>query len=456
MKRDWLKITLWSVVAGGLGLALWDQVQQAWAYAQAADSASASDSLPLYLGARAVRWGMDPTDAAVLQEMYIAADLSVTRALFSVLYPPSMHVLLQPIGGLSYPGFLFYWRQVLLGLVVVGTAVAGTVGVRGVRMPVAMTASAMAAFVLFPTFIEVQVALGQPNPLVAGIFGLALGFAARGWLRAVSVLATLGAGIKLVPAIIGWPLLTGLRWRAVVTALGSGALLVAATTVYVPIDRIVANLQSTAAFQQTVEPHWLHDHTLGDWARFLGFFRRPPMMLITLVLAGWATFATRGIPKRQQEAIAVSIALLATALAADSTGVGAYYATMAIPGMAVLLTWPLAEGASRWSWLTVPLAFSVWAVVEEGLIYNTPNIEPKLVLACTLIWLGLSVRLITVAGPWSWRARTGAVLVVAAGLVYASIWTWRPPFGGHKTLKEAAPGSQTTPDAPPVAPIPRD
>ena len=136
MKSDWRNITLWGVVAIVLGLALWEQVQEAWVYAQAADSASASDSLPLYLGARAVRWGMDPTDAAVLEEMYVAADLSVTRALFSVLYPPSMHVLLQPIAGLSYGGFLFYWRQVLLGLVVIGTAVAGTVGIRGARIPV--------------------------------------------------------------------------------------------------------------------------------------------------------------------------------------------------------------------------------------------------------------------------------------------------------------------------------
>ena len=91
--ENWLKITVerlagaWACLVGpstaGMG------------YAQAADSASASDSLPLYLGARAVRWGMDPTDAAVLK-MYIAADLSVTRACLAC--SPQYACLLPAIG----------------------------------------------------------------------------------------------------------------------------------------------------------------------------------------------------------------------------------------------------------------------------------------------------------------------------------------------------------------------
>ena len=143
MKSDWQKRSAWWILAFALGLVLWQRVEEAWAYAQAADGASASDALPLYLGARAVRWGLDPTDSAVLQQMYQAADLGVTRALFSVLYPPSVHVLLQPIAGLSYAGFLYYWRPVLLLVAVLGTGFAGTVGVKGNRTPVAMLMAAL-------------------------------------------------------------------------------------------------------------------------------------------------------------------------------------------------------------------------------------------------------------------------------------------------------------------------
>ena len=204
MKGDWQKRSVWWILAFALGVVLWQRVDEAWAYASAADGASASDSLPLYLGARAVRWGLDPTDVNVMKQMYESADLGVTRALFSVLYPPSIHVMLQPLAGLSYNGFLYYWRPVLLLVAVLGTAMAGTVGVKGHRIPLAMVIAALGSFYLFPTFIDVQVALGQPNPLIAGVFGLAIGCAARGWLSMVGVMAAMGAGVKLVPAIIGW------------------------------------------------------------------------------------------------------------------------------------------------------------------------------------------------------------------------------------------------------------
>lgn len=99
MKHNLRTATVWWVLALGLAVVAWGQIQDAWAYAQAADSASASDSLPLYLGARAIRWGYDPTDASVMQQMYASADINVTRALFSVLYPPKHARLSAAIGG---------------------------------------------------------------------------------------------------------------------------------------------------------------------------------------------------------------------------------------------------------------------------------------------------------------------------------------------------------------------
>ncbi len=439
-----------------VGVAAASKIRDAWAYAAASDPASASDSLPLYLGAKAVAQGLDPTDTATMEAVYAAADINVTKALFSVLYPPSLHVMLQPLAELSHYGFLYYWRIVLLGGLIVGLAAAGTAGLSRQRAPLGAALAVFGAFTFFPLFVDVQLGLGQPNVVIVGLFGLAIGAAARGWATTAALAAVVGASIKLVPAIAVWPLLWARRWRALGVATGAGLVVAGATVVHVPFERIIDNLASTLAFQQTVEPHWLHVPSLPDWGRFLGFLRRPALLLLSLGLTALAVWSNRNDAGPRREASAVGIGLLSTALAADSAGVGAYYATMAMPGMAVLISWPLAASASRLSWLGVPAAGMVLWLTDGGLIYSTPDVEVKLVLACTVMWAVIALRLVQLSRPWTFRVRAGVALAVAIAVAHTSLWTWRPPFRGHKTLPGAAPGSMTTPDAPPVAPVPHD
>ncbi len=456
MMRSWRANAAWLVAALGVAWAAVVKVRGAWVYALDSNEASASDSLPLLLGARAVHGGLDPTNPEVLQSVYSAANMHVTKAIFSVLYPPSLHVMLQPMAGLSHYGFLYYWRLILLGGLVAGLAVAGTTGVKGRRLPMSMALSVLGAFSLFPLFVEVQLGLGQPNLLIVGMFGLAMGCLARGMNAWTGAVAVIGAGVKLVPAIIVWPLLWARRWRALAIAGALGLCLTAITIAHVPFERVVDNLASTWAFQKTVEPHWLHERSLPTWGRFIGFLRRPSLLFLSLALSGWAVWTNRSDEGRRGEASAVGVALLATALAADSTGVGAYYATMAMPGMVAVLTWPLAERSSRVAWLALPAVFSIHALTDGGLIYNTPNVEVRLVLACTIIWMAVATRLISLCRPWSPKASLIGLALGLGALAYTSLWTWRPPFGGHKTLPKAFPGSLTTPEAPPVAPIPHD
>ncbi len=430
------------------------KIRDAWTYAVASDPASASDSLPLYLGAKAVHQGLDPTDQATLESVYASMDTNVTKALFSVLYPPSIHVMLQPLAELSYYGFLFYWRIVLLAMLVVGMAAAGTAGLTRERAPLGAAVAVLGAFVCFPLFVDVQLGLGQANVGIAGLFGLAMGAVARGWATPAALLAVVGAGVKLVPAVLVWPLLWARRWRALAVATGLGLLVAGMTLAHVPFDRVIDNLASTLAFQQTVEPHWLHERSLPDWGRFLAFLRRPALLLMSLVLTALAVWLNRENVDRRREVSAVGMGLLATALAADSAGVGAYYATMAIPGMAVLISWPLSSRASRLSWFGPPAAGMVLWLTDGGLIYDTPDVELKLVLACTVMWVAIAARMVQLSRPWSVPVRAGAALTVVAALIHASIWTWNPPFGGHKTLPDAAPGSLTTPEAPPMPPVP--
>ena len=121
----------------------------------------------------------------------------------------------------------------------------------------------------------------------------------------------------------------------------------------------------------------------------------------------------------------MGMALLSTALAADSTGVGAYYATMAMPGMVAVLTWPLAERCSRAAWVMWPAVFSIVWLTDGGLIYSTPNVEVRLVLACTIIWAAVAVRLVSLARPWAPRARWVGLGLFLLAIAHASLWTWR-------------------------------
>lgn len=454
MRRHWRGWVLWlGLAVAGASHAV-GKVESAWGYGAAANSASASDSLPLYLGAKAMHQGLDPTAQESLQTVYKSSDVRVTKALFSVLYPPSMHLLLQPLAGLSHKGFLHYWRQILMLLTLLGLAGAGLVGVRGRRRPLAVMIGVGGGLTVFPFFLESQLALGQANLAIAGCFGIAMGLASLGGLRTVGAVAALGTAAKLVPAIMFWPLLWGLRIRALVTGAVVGLVLLGFTMTGVPLGRMVTNVLDTLAFQGAVEPHWLHDPSLPDWGRFVGILKRPALTLLSLVLVAWSQWSHRHLPGRARESLSVGIALLAVALGADGAGAAAPYATLAMPGAAMLLTWPFAERASRLSWLGAACGCAVVALLPGGLEAPIHDTEVRLVAGCTLIWLGVAVRLVTLTRPWSGRAAGGGLALVVLALVYTSIYTWRPPYGGPKTLPDAAPGSMTTPAAPPVAPVP--
>jgi hypothetical protein len=448
-----------TVLGGLLAIALtwaaYAQVHSAWVYGAAANAAAASDSLPLYLGARAVNQGLDPTQVENLQAVYATADARVTKALFSVLYPPSMHVMLQPIAGLTHHGFLFYWRQALLLLTILGLAAAGTAGVPLRRWPVAVPAAVAGGMALFPFFVDSQLALGQANLAIAGCFGLAVGCAAWGRGRLVGAIVAVGTAAKLVPAIILWPLVWGRRYRALGAALLVGVVLLGFTLIFVPIDRVVANVFNTLAFQRAVEPHWLQDPSLPDWGRFVGYLKRPPLTLLSLALVGWTQWRHQADPPRQNMSLALGIALLGAALGADGSGAAAPYATLAMPAAVLLLCGPLTGDRSRLCLLVSPMAGAVLFLLPGGIDAPIHDVEVRLVAACTVIWLGVSLRLVNLARPWGrWPMGAGIGLLCLA-LGYTALYTWRPPYGGPKTLPDAAPGSMTTPSAPPVAPIPQ-
>ena len=76
---------------------------------------------------------------------------------------------------------------------------------------------------------------------------------------------------------------------------------------------------------------------------------------------------------------------------------------MAMPGMAVLISWPLAVRSGWLAWLGIPASLVVVMLTDGGLIYNTPDVELKLVLACTVMWCTIALRLVLLTRPWTPR-----------------------------------------------------
>lgn len=453
MSRKWKGWIVPLLLAVGALMIFGPGLQEAWRYGSQANSASASDSLPLYLGTNALAQGLDPTQSSDLEVVYAAMDGSVSKALFSVLYPTTMFVMLQPLAGLSHPGFLFYWRGILFGVVLLGMALAGSVGVTRRRALTAGVLGACLCTSLFPFFIESQLALGQANLAIAGCFGVAMGLSGWGRNGLAAVVAAVGASGKLVPAILAWPLLFGRGRRGLAAALMVGLGLLAMAAASVPIGHIIQNVLDTLAFQRSVEPHWLHQPGLPDWARFVGILKRPGLTLLSLALVAYGSWKTRDTA-RAAETDAVGMGLLAVALGADGAGAAAPYATLAMPGAVMLLTWPLAERSGWPSFLGVAAAGAVWALLPGGLEAPIHDTEMRLVAACTVIWCGVAFRLCTLLQPWTLRPVLGATTMLLAVIIHTAIYAWWPPYGGPKTMPASAPGSMTSP-APDLTPVRR-
>ena len=302
-----------------------------------------------------------------MEAVYASMDVNVT-ALFSVLYPPSIHVMLQPLAEVQLLQLLYYWHPAT-----------GRLGVRHGGGGIGRAESRAPRWVLpwrssvpsyaFRCSLMFEAWAGQTSASPASVWRwepwqeAGRHPQARRCGRCGRQAGPCGAGLA---AALGSPL-AGARCRDRLRR-GRGGL----TLAHVPLGRVLDNLASTLAFQQTVEPHWLHERSLPDWGRFLAFLRRPALLMLSLGLTAMAVWSNRSDVDRRREVSAVGMGLLATALAADSAGVGAYYATMAIPGWLCSsrgrspLASRLVGGCTRGGmvlWLT-----------DGGLIYNTPDV----------------------------------------------------------------------------------
>lgn len=427
-RTDWARLLPWAGALGMTGLAA-HKVHALWRAAEAWTPASVSDALPLFLGAKAVSKGLDPTDAQVLEQLYQAEHINVSVALFSVLYPASMSVFLSGLAHLDWPGFVLAWRTVLVVIFVAGCAAAGAGPSRGWRALFGAAVGVWVAAALFP-LTNAALGLGQANLAIVGIFGLAMGALYRDRSGLAAGFATVGAGIKLVPAAALWPVLWARQWRGLRGAIATGVFIVLLTWICVPFERIVSNLMDTLAFQRSVEPHWLQNFRLPDAVRFLGHFRRPSLGLLTLLLTASCAWSTRDKPRARPTVLALSVALIAAALAADATAVGVFYSTMCIPAMIALSTLPVHR--PRTLGPICALALMVWLpehLYSAELGNREIDEHQRMMIAAALMWAGVVAQLVAVTRPSKrWWFALGVAFT--AGLAQAWIWTYHPPYFG--------------------------
>ena len=433
---------LWALLAVGAAA---NATHRVWGEAIAWEAAKVSDALPLYLSAKAVRDGLDPTDPAVLQQVYNSLDMNVSMALFSTLYPASTAVLLAPLAGQDWAGFLHDWRVVILAVLVVGAAAAGAGAARGWRAVLGAGVGVWVAMGAYPNTAD-ALGLGQANLLIVGLLSLAVMGLARDRGGLSGVAAITGAAIKLVPGAALWPLLMARRYKALAWAGGAMVVLGGLTVAYVPIDRIIEDLSRTIAFQRGVEAPWVRNPGTPEWIRFMGQLRRPSMGLISLVLSGWAAWRFRDTAKDRIRVLPPALGLVIAALAVDATAVGEFYATLGIPAMILLATWPLSTGAPKWSWALLPLVGGPAFCMSLEL--SGIESHPKLMLGGMMVWLGLAIRLLWACKPISRRTAITFAVLGVLGCTQAWIWAFRPPYMGPKALPPMAPGGHI-PHAPP-------
>lgn len=329
-----------------------------------ASSTRASDALPLYLSACAVRDGLDPTVQKSLEAAYDARHLDVGAATFSNLYPATAGVLLQPMCVVSWDAFETAWRWLQL-LSIASFAVSAAWIADGDRWRRLAWGGAVGVVLAWHPVTRECVRLGQVNMVLAGMIAVAMAAVIRGRERTAGVLLAVGGLVKLVPAAMILPLAAGKRWGAAGFVAAGGIVGGVVTMAWVPLSRIVGGIRETLAFQAAIDPDWLvGKHPAPEWMRFVGYARHDALQWIAL----GAAFLIPWLRPSRRTAIA-GIGVITGWLGADAAGFHVLYAPLAFPVFVLLVGNP-----SRLALLS--LAFWLLGVVElPGL-----DPEPRMVL----------------------------------------------------------------------------
>lgn len=297
-----------------------------------ASTTRASDALPLYLSACAVRDGLDPTLQKSLEVAYDARHLDVGAATFSNLYPATAGVLLQSMCVVSWDTFEAGWRWLQL-LSIASFALSAAWIAEGDRWQRLAWGGAVGVVLAWHPVTQECVRLGQVNMVLAGMIAVAMAAVIRGSERTAGALLAIGGLVKLVPAAMLVPMLAARRFGAATVIVSVGLLGGAITLAWVPLARVLAGIAETLAFQAAIDPDWLvGKHPAPGWMRSIGYARHDALQWIAL---GSALVIPALRPSRRT-AIA-GIGVLTAWLGADAAGFHVLYAPLAFPVFVLLV-----------------------------------------------------------------------------------------------------------------------
>jgi hypothetical protein len=189
-----------------------------------------------------------------------------------LLSPPPIAVLFRPLAALpSDLGAYLWW-------VASATATVLAIGIMMRRRPVLISAAVIALSI--PLVYELGV--GNMNGVI--LLGLVLTWRATaiGDERGTGVLSGVLAAFKLTPILLGWWLLTGARWRAVVWATVAGLVVLAVSVLGAGID---AHLTYLGVIRETGAAG-ARPLSLAGMAKFVGIAPEIATLLPTAFLAG--------------------------------------------------------------------------------------------------------------------------------------------------------------------------
>lgn len=212
-----------------------------------------------------------------------------------LLSPPPIAVLWRPLAALpSELGVYVWW---ILDI----AAVAAAVGLMMARRPVLIGL----AVLVFSIPLVYEIGVGNMNGMI--LLGLIVSWraTARGDERTAGVLSGVLAAFKLTPALLGWWLLTGARWRAVRWGIGAGLAVLAVSVLGAGLD---AHLRFLGVIRETAATG-ARPLSLAGMALFVGVPAAIANLLPTAALVG-GVVATALLRRRRDLAFVVTVLTL--------------------------------------------------------------------------------------------------------------------------------------------------
>lgn len=293
------------------------------------------DLAPLYLGARALWDGADPTAKAVQRAMWDRFGSGMRPGQFFMPYPTTAAVLSMPLAYRPWAAlFTPLWAASAGALALAGVAAGALASRGGLRSGAAVAAAGLGLVAVASLDVgRHALELGQINPLVVLLTTAAAVLLARGRDVPAGALVAVGVALKFFPVLLVLPMLAFRRWRALAAAAVVGLAIAGLTLAVWPSWSPLGDL-ARAWEQATIGQATEHPPLGGLWR-----YRGVGGGLVAVGLTGWLA-----LRRTDSEARTAAIGLALALGALEAGGMSPPHEVLLVAPALVLLVAPLARG----------------------------------------------------------------------------------------------------------------